>query len=273
MADPERSTELLWGTGARRGLSLERIVRAAVELADAEGLAAVSMRRLAERLGFTTMALYRHVPGKTELLDLMRDAVHDEHEPSGAEGAAEWRAELETWARREREAYRRHPWLVETVDVRHVPGPRAVAAFERGLEIVARTGLPPAEVVASVELLAGLAGSAARQSAVAARAERSTGVSDQEWWNRRDSLFVHFDRYPTLSRLYEQGAYDTPLDPFEFGLQRVLDGIEARVRDESRDESKCEVCGRPVERPAAGRPRSYCSPACRQRAYRARRSG
>ncbi|MFF5212853.1 TetR/AcrR family transcriptional regulator [Streptosporangium sp. NPDC000396] len=278
MANPERSTELLWGARSRRGLSLERIVRASIELADAEGLAAVSMRRVAERLGFTTMSLYRHVPGKTELVDLMRDEVMGEEEVSaGAGHRSGWRAGLEAWARAGLALYRRHPWLVESLDgSRRVPGPNAVASFERALDVVARTGLPPAEVVAVVTLVGGFVESAARQVVETARTERRTGVSEEEWWGARDSLFQHLDRYPTLSRIYREGGYDAPLDPFEFGLRRVLDGIEALIRDESRDEScdvtRCVVCGKTIDAAATGRPRDYCSRACQQRAYRMRKS-
>ncbi|GAA3740534.1 hypothetical protein HDA32_002614 [Spinactinospora alkalitolerans] len=142
---------------------------------------------------------------------------------------------------------------------------------ERALSIVARTGLPPAQVVAAVNLVGGFVDSAARQSAATARAQRRTGVSDEEWWQGRDSLFAHLDQYPTLSRLYREGAYDAPPDPFEFGLQRVLDGVEALVRDGIRDERECAVCGGPVAGSSAGRPRDYCSRACQQRAYRTRR--
>ncbi|TDQ47247.1 TetR/AcrR family transcriptional regulator [Actinorugispora endophytica] len=274
LTDPERSTELLWRAGARRGLSLERIVRAAVELADAEDLAAVSMRSLAERLGFTTMALYRHVRGKAELVALMRDEVmggwDSAADPSAAGG---WRAELEAWARRGLALHQRHPWLAESEDARHVPGPNAVAVFERALGAVADTGLPPAQVVAAVNLLGGFVDSAARQSAAALRARRRTGVSDEEWWRGRDSLFARLDRYPTLSRLYREGAYEAPPDPFDFGLQRVLDGIDTLIRDEKRDENVCRVCGAPVSAATSGRPRDYCSRACQQRAYRARKGG
>ena len=72
-----RSVELLWGQperpnrGPKPGLSVERIVRVAIEIADAEGLPAVSMQRVASEFGFTTMSLYRYVPGKNELIDLM----------------------------------------------------------------------------------------------------------------------------------------------------------------------------------------------------------
>ncbi|MBB6171676.1 AcrR family transcriptional regulator [Nocardiopsis mwathae] len=245
-----------------------------MELADTEGVAAVSMRRLAERLGYTTMALYRHVPGKAELLALMRDEVLGESaaEPGAVRRATGWRAELEAWAREGMALHERHPWLAETGDARQVPGPNAVAGFEHGLSIVAQTGLPPAQVVAAVNLVGGFVESTARQAAAAARAQERTGVSDEEWWSGRDSLFAHLDhRYPTLNRLYREGAYDAPPDPFEFGLQRVLDGVEALICDERRDEKECGACGRPVAVGPAGRPREYCSRACQQRAYRKRR--
>jgi AcrR family transcriptional regulator len=270
MPDPERSTELLWGARSRRGLSLERIVRAAIELADADGLAGVSMRRVAERLGFTTMSLYRHVPGKAELVDLMRDDVLRENPSAGTEQHLGWRAQLEAWARDALAVYRRHPWLVEITESRRIPGPNAVAAFERALALVAQTGLPPAEVVAVVTLVGGFVESAARQAVQTALTEQRTGVSDEQWWNARDSLFQHMDRYPTLSRIYQEGGYDTPLDPFEFGLQRVLDGIATLICDDIRDEKRCAVCGNAVDAAGRGRPRDYCSRACQQRAYRLR---
>ncbi|MEV0699785.1 TetR/AcrR family transcriptional regulator [Saccharopolyspora sp. NPDC050389] len=271
MADPERSTELLWQGESRRGLNLARIVRAAIELADDEGLAAVSMRRVAERLGFTTMALYRHVPGKAELVDLMRDEAMVGQATAGAGPEAGWRVELEAWARDGLALYRRHSWLVDVEGPRQVPGPNAVASFERALGAAARSGLPPAQVVAVVTLVGGFVESAARQLVEAARLERSSGVGHEEWWAGRTSLFDHLDRYPTLSRLYRDGGFDEPLDPFEFGLRRVLDGIEALMRDEIRDENACSVCGKPIEAPAKGRPRDYCSRACQQRAYRMRK--
>ncbi|MFI1825752.1 TetR/AcrR family transcriptional regulator [Streptomyces sp. NPDC020412] len=309
MADVERSTALLWGTGTRRGLSLERIVRCAVELADTEGLPAVSMRRLAERLGFTTMALYRHVPGKADLLALMRDAVMAELTPAEARTEARteapteapteisteistevasattggesrgWRADLEAWARASIELQQRHPWLADLGEERQIPGPHGVASFERALSVAARTGLPPAQVIAVVTLVGDFVDGAARKLALAARTEQRTGVSDEEWWGARSSLYDQLDeRYPTLTRLYEEGGYDAPLDPFEFGLRRVLDGVEALVaeagrqpeRNESRNVTRCATCGEPVEDSATGRPRTYCSPACRQRAHRRR---
>jgi AcrR family transcriptional regulator len=267
--DPDRGVELLWD--GRPALSLRAIVGAAVEVADAEGLAGLSMRKVAERLGFTTMSLYRHVPGRDHLVDLMRDAVLGDPPPPAPDHG--WRARLETFAQAEWDLRKRHPWLAEERGVRHVPGPNALAHYEHALAILADTGLTPAEVVAAVGLVARFVDAEASALVEAAQAERSTGVSDEEWWGARDTLFARFGRYPTLTSLWESGGFDQP-DPFGFGLARVLDGIEilVRQRDEKRDET-CRVCGTPVEQPTSGRPRAYCSRGCQQRAYRSRRSG
>ncbi|MFE2751396.1 TetR/AcrR family transcriptional regulator C-terminal domain-containing protein [Actinosynnema sp. NPDC059335] len=266
--DPDRSVELLWD--GRPGLSLPAIVAAAIEVADAEGLAGLSMRKVAERLGFTTMSLYRHVPGRAHLVDLMRDAVLGD--PPAPPADLRWRARLEVFARHAWELRKRHPWLAEERGARHVPGPNALAHFEHALAILADTGLTPAEVVASVGLVARFVDAEAAALVEAARAERDTGVGDEEWWGARDSLYAHFHAFPTLTRLWEAGGFDES-DPFGFGLARVLDGIEILIerREVKRDET-CRVCGAPVEQPASGRPRAYCSRACQQRAYRHRRS-
>ncbi|MEU8142111.1 TetR/AcrR family transcriptional regulator [Nonomuraea sp. NPDC048901] len=298
--DPDDGVELLWREGdvePRPGLSLSRIVRTAIELADAEGLEGLSMRKVADRLGFTTMSLYRHVPSRDHLLDLMRDAVmgspgavpserggqgrravaekaDGQVRGAGAEEAGGWRARLEACAREGWRLRERHPWLAEVRGTRRVPGPNAVAHYEYMLSAVSGTGLTPAEMIAVVGLVARFVDSEALRLAEVARTERLSGVSEEEWWGSRDTLYARLERYPTLTRLWEEGGYDEPEDPFEFGLRRVLDGIEMLVqeRDETRDET-CQICGAPVERAASGRPRAYCSRACQQRAYRKRKSG
>jgi AcrR family transcriptional regulator len=294
--DPDRTVELLWrerGRGdSRQGLSVDRIVRAAVETADAEGLEGLSMRRVAERLGFTTMSLYRHVQGKEQLVDLMCDAVAGEKarpdaggggsgagadgESRGAADGGGWRDRLEAWARGGWELHRRHPWLAEVPGTRHVPGPNTIADYEYALSTVAGTGLAPSEMVAVVGLVGRFVAGEAVRLAETARVERHTGVSEEAWWGARDSLFERLGCHPVLTAVWEEGGYDRPEDPFEFGLQRVLDGVEALIRaksDKTSDEKvACAVCGTAVVQPASGRPRAYCSQACRQRAYRDRRA-
>ncbi|RSN45875.1 TetR family transcriptional regulator [Amycolatopsis sp. WAC 04197] len=278
--DPERAIELLWGTSEpeRPGLSLGRIVAAAVEVADAEGLASLSMRKVAERFGTTTMSLYRYVPGKAELVELMRDAVYGEFPMESSDGLG-WRAGLERWARRAREMYDRHPWLVHSAGSRRLPGPNIMAGYDHALDVASRSGLAPAQVIAVVNLVGGFVESAARQAGEAAELQRRTGVTHERWWSERESLFERLDRYPALERLWKAGGMDAPLDAFEFGLRRTLDGIEALIQSQGSevisDENgggECVVCGKPLDGGGRGRPRDYCSRACQQRAYRRRQS-
>ncbi|GAB3441807.1 TetR/AcrR family transcriptional regulator [Actinophytocola sediminis] len=275
-ADPDHGLELLWREREqepRPGLSLARIVRAAIELADADGLDGLSMRKVAERLGFTTMSLYRHVPGRDQLVDLMLDAVHAETAPITTDG--DWRTRLASCARAGWELRRRHPWLAEVRGSRHLPGPNVIATYDRMLGTVADAGLAPAQVVAAVNLVGRFVDAEALALVEIARQERNSGVSESAWWGARDALYQRLGRYPALTALWEAGGYDEPVDPFEFGLARVLDGIAALIaehRDEIRDVT-CLMCGNPVPQPASGRPRVYCSRACQQRAYRQRRRG
>ncbi|MEV3984478.1 TetR/AcrR family transcriptional regulator [Nonomuraea sp. NPDC049758] len=302
--DPDHGVELLWRDAEREprpGLSLGRIVRAAVELADAEGLEGLSMRKVADRLGFTTMSLYRHVPGRDQLVDLMRDEVLGEALVTASDGpdaasdgpdaasdgpdaasdgpdAASdadggWRGRLEEAARRAWELRMRHPWLAEVRGSRHLPGPNAVAHYDHMLGALTGTALRPSEVVAVVGLLGRFVDAEALLLAETRREERRSGVSEEEWWGARGSLYERLDRYPALSRLWETGGWDDPEDSFTFGLRRLLDGVEMliRERDESRDE-RCPECGTLLQTAPSGRPRVYCSRACQQRAYRKRRS-
>ncbi|MFI7633294.1 TetR/AcrR family transcriptional regulator [Nonomuraea sp. NPDC049400] len=276
--DPDHGVELLWRAREREprpGLSLGRIVQAAIELADAEGLAGLSMRKVADRLGFTTMSLYRHVPGRDQLVDLIVDEVMGEH-PDDVPSAEGWRARLEAGARQAWRIRRRHPWLGEVRGTRHLPGPNGVAHYDYMLSTLIDTALTPSEVIAVVGVVGRFVDAEALLLLETQREERRSGVSEQEWWGARDTLYERLDRYPAISHLWTAGGWDAPEDSFEFGLRRLLDGVEALVnsRDESRDETQhCEECGRPLEPGVSGRPRVYCSRACQQRAYRKRKSG
>ncbi|MEU1806508.1 TetR/AcrR family transcriptional regulator [Streptomyces sp. NPDC019937] len=288
-ASAVRGLELLWGLGERPkqgrrpAFTLEQIVRTAVGIADAEGLAAVSMRRVAERLGCIAMSLYRYVPGKAELLDLMTDSVMGEVPPADAAPGG-WRIRLEQSARADWTLYHRHPWILRLPAGRPALGPHGLAWYESVLRVLTMTGLPPAAWVNVFDLVDAYVRGAARDSLDAAAVERHSGLTDEQWWAARthfwDAVFVPA-RYPVLASLRAAGALNHPRDRgFEFGLQRVLDSVEAFVRnhphgrDETmrRDETRCAQCGAPVPRPTTptGRPRIYCSDACRQRAYRAR---
>ena len=247
--DPQRSLDLLWGAtkaptrGPKPGLSVEQIVRAAIELADADGLAALSMRRVADRLGVGAMSLYTYIPGKAELLDVMMDTIFAEEAlPDAATG--DWRARLELHARENWGLYQRHPWVLQVSGVRAWLGPNELALFEAALASVAGLGLRGREMVSVVSLVGGYVKGAARAAAEATQAAEQTGETDNEWWEAREPLLAkYFDagRYPTSVAVYTMGGFEqssndheyltqNAMDDFEFGLQRVLDGIATFVQ-------------------------------------------
>jgi AcrR family transcriptional regulator len=245
--DPTRTMALLWGArkrpsrGPKPGLSVEEIVREAIETADEEGLAALSMRRVAERLGISTMSLYTYVPGKGELIDLMLDTVMGEAaKPNDAAGG--WRERLEMVARENRALYRRHPWLLHVVAASRPPlGPNVIAKYDHELRAVEGIGLTEVEMDSVLTLVLGHVEGTARRAVEASQAEKRTGMTDDEWWSANAPLLEKVfdaDRYPTAARVGAAAgaAYEAAYDPehaFEFGLQRVLDGIEALVRARS----------------------------------------
>ncbi|PRX49896.1 TetR family transcriptional regulator [Prauserella shujinwangii] len=240
--DPRRSIELLWGVqerprrGPKPRLDVEGIVAKAIAVADAEGLAAVSMRRIAGELGVTAMSLYGYVPGKAELVDVMVDRVYGEltepeTEPPG------WRAALEAVARRSWDLYLRHPWLLQVAASRPLLGPNFIAKYDQELRAVAGTGLSPIEMELVVTLVGNYVHGAVRGAIEAAEAEQRTGLTDDAWWERYAPLLEKVfdaDRYPTAAVVgpvagEEMGAGD-PARAFEFGLERLLDGVEVLVR-------------------------------------------
>jgi len=236
-----RTLELLWGAGKqpgrgpKRGLSVERIVEAAMGIADEEeGLEALSMRRVADRLGVGVMTLYTYVPGKAELTELMLDAVLGEVEwPNGAEGG--WRAELELYARESWRLYHRHPWMLQLPLSRGLLGPNQTAVLDSALHVVSGVGLTEREMVSVFFVVVGYVQGAARIAVDQARSEHATGVTDEQWWSNYGGLMSEYtadaERYPTLAGLSSSAwTIDGSEAEFEFGLQRVLDGIEAFIR-------------------------------------------
>ncbi len=246
--DIARSLELLWGTGERPsrgpkpGLTLDRIVTAAVAVADAEGLAAVSMRRLSTELGTGTMSLYRYVPGKAELLDLMLDRVLGEPLPTDTEHPveappADWRASIDVMARTYLDNLRRHPWLLKINQARTVLGPSALRGLELSLTALRSMGLRDPELISVIITVNSFVEGLARTRADAAEAVRETGLSDQEFW---DDQRPYLERamlsgaYPMMASLSED-AFSAEFDHFEFGLRRLIAGFEALVEERTAD--------------------------------------
>lgn len=236
----ERAMGLLWGVreesvrGPKRGLSVEGMVEAAVGLADEEGLEALSMRRVADRLGVGAMSLYTYVPGKAELVELMVDAVLGE--ASLPDGAGGWREGMEQFARESWEISHRHPWMLQTSSGRGLMGPNQAAMLDSVLGALAGVGLSEQEMIYVYLVVEGYVRGAAKTSIEAARVEKESGVTDEQWWSQYGPMVHRYtdpDRYPTLTGLTWDWAFGEGDDPFEFGLQRVLDGVGAFVRSRS----------------------------------------
>ncbi|MEZ3177225.1 TetR/AcrR family transcriptional regulator [Streptomyces pimonensis] len=235
--DLARTLDLLWGTsprpsrGPRPGLTLDRIVEAAVEVADREGIGALSMRRIATELGTGTMSLYRYVPGKAELLDLMLDRVQRPSEDPADLGDGGWRAALEALGRAALALYRRHPWLLEVNQSRPVLGPSALDGMEKVLSRIKPMGLSDPELLSAIIMIDGYVVGAARTQLYQEQAERGSGLTDAQFWEaQRPALEKAMDsgRYPVLAGLSED-TFGPDFDHFEFGLQRLLDGLEVFV--------------------------------------------
>jgi AcrR family transcriptional regulator len=232
--DARRSAKLLWrahespGRGPKPRLDLDQIVRTAMNVADSEGLHALSMRKVAEQLGVGTMSLYTYVPGKPELLELMLDQAL-----AGANelGDGTWRERIERIAHENWWRYHRHPWLLEIPTARQALGPNLVARYDHELSALDGVGLTDVEMDAVVNLVAGHVEGAARRALESACLERDATLPGR----RLDPV-----RFPTAMRVAATMAEEhneayAPEHSFEFGLIRVLDGVQALLGGRSSD--------------------------------------
>ncbi|MEO6236122.1 MAG: TetR/AcrR family transcriptional regulator [Vicinamibacterales bacterium] len=224
------------------GLSLARIVEAGLRVAAADGLAAVSMSRVASELGAATMSLYRHVSAKDELLAHMVDAAF-KTAPAESAGAEAWRAGLARWATAHLTVLRRHPWLVR-VPISGPPlMPNQVLWFERGLECLRGTHLAEREKPSVILLVNGFVRNEATLEAdlqIAARASGTPAEDAGAPYGRLLARLTDPDRFPAIHALLADRVFDgpgTPADDFRFGLERILDGVEilVRARADGRD--------------------------------------
>jgi AcrR family transcriptional regulator len=228
--------QLLWAPeqrparGPKPGLRRNQIVDAAIGIADREGLEALTMRRVASEIGSPVMSLYRHVPGKDELIELMLDAALGD--PPATDAKAGWRVQLTRWARACLARYRRHPWLPEAVVSRPPIGPNRLGWFDIALQAASGLGLAPRERVAVVLAVDSYVRGAAQVLASLERPASRTGISTAEWnaiYAQALEQVVTLERHPSLARLIAAGAFERSErrpDHFEFGLRRLLDGVE-----------------------------------------------
>ncbi len=239
--DPElrRRSELLWedrspGTrGPRPGVTPEDVVQMAIQIADDEGLAALTMHAVAARLGFTTMAIYRYFPNKEALYDAIVDAGIG-LPPRPSEPRGDWRAEVSQWAHAKRAMMCARPWLAKLPFIAAPHGPNWLSWLEALTQPLASMGLIPADVGQMISVVDGYTRGASDTSISLARA-RARGTSDEQW-----AAAVGADlgralgdpRFPAFAALLTAPSDGQPRsmdESFDFGLQRVLDGIQLYV--------------------------------------------
>ncbi|MGW7817177.1 TetR/AcrR family transcriptional regulator [Streptomyces puniciscabiei] len=230
--DPRTTLALLWGEqekptrGPKPKLTPQRIAAAAARLADREGLDAVSMSRVAGEFGVSAMALYRYVPGKTELVELMVEAVLAEGPDLSGTSEGDWRAAVREWTRQCARVYAAHPWLLgATAMRRQIMGPCQLGWLDAALAALEPTGLDGGRRHQVFLLLIGLVRNLAQQHS-------DHDEEREREWNRLSGelLARHADRFPALTKAVAEGAFEPDgTDPLDFGLDRIIDGIEALV--------------------------------------------
>ncbi len=238
--------DVLWGRrasgsrGPRRGLSIDAVVAAAIRLADADGLEGVSMARVAEELGFTTMSLYRYVSSKDELLQLMWNGSAQGAETLELEGNG-WRSRLRHWAIVQREMIDKHPWITQMPMAAPPLAPNSLRFVELGLGTLDGTGLTDGDKIRIIGLLSSYTLSEARMAYDAARAAARAGPPAGDdvqppQWSFEGVLRVLVDEQ-TFPRLYRL-AWSAPAssqpdvderEGFLFGVERILDGTQALI--------------------------------------------
>lgn len=245
-SDLQRSFDLLWGEhppasrGPKPGLTLEQIARAGIAIADDQGLDAVSMRAIAERLGFTTMSLYRYVPSKNALLAVILETAMADALPRINDRSGPWRERLAHWARESRDIFRRHPWMQQVAIPSALLGPTRIAWIEAGLDTVADLHLTPPDMLEAVLAVYAYVYGVARLNQDW-RDDPDTGWAADSWLMRRISQDGRFPHMQALLRsgFMDEPATEAPEDPyadtdFEFGLNCLLDGIATRASASTR---------------------------------------
>ncbi|CAM3796037.1 TetR/AcrR family transcriptional regulator [Kibdelosporangium persicum] len=255
----KRTMALLWrahgvieekvSPGPKQQLSVDEIVEAAIELADSEGMPAVSMRTVGKLLGRSGMALYTYVPSKSELVDLMYDHALGEL-PTEYDLSVGWRQAVVAWAHDYWAFFLRHPWVLQVSSARPVLGPNEFASVDTLVRLLDGIGLPALRQRRIVGTLTNFVRGAARMIAESRQAPGATGVSDDEWWYARSAALQEVvpdlaERFPSVIRVESEGATpsdeddDTPYlereatATFKAGLTVLLDGIETAITQSS----------------------------------------
>jgi AcrR family transcriptional regulator len=238
--DPQRSLELLWREfgpqqskpGPKPKLTVERIVEAAIAVADREG-SCFGMRSVSAELGVGAMTIYRYVPGKRELVDLMVDRLSRIGAGAPDLGTLDWRDGLELVAEGTWEVYRDHPWLLEINQKRPVLGPDSLAGYDFVLAAFAAHDLPDKEINLVTTAVMNIVTGTARQYLIRDSAEEQPETAEEDWWRAQAPYLEHAvdsGRYRHLGRFSDPKAWDiTGHDAMRYALDRFLDGLAPRM--------------------------------------------
>ncbi len=234
----------LWGIpessrlGRPAALDVNRVVAAAVKIADRDGLGGVTLPKVAKSLGVTGMSLYRHVGSKDELLTLMADSAMGVPPEMDVD---DWREGLRSWAFAQRAVFQRRPWLTRVPVSGPPSGPNQIAWMEAGLAVLSRTRLDWAHKVGILLLISGYVVQSVRQydELVASRAEGQGQADAERDYGRALARLIQPERFPETARLlssalFEASPSDTPdvtiADAdFSIGLELILDGVAVRI--------------------------------------------
>ncbi|MEU2288028.1 TetR/AcrR family transcriptional regulator [Streptomyces sp. NPDC013178] len=209
-------------------LSRERIVEAAIGLADADGLGGVSLRKVAAVLGAGPMRLYGYIDTKEELFDLMVDAVYGEIQLP--EPTSDWRSDMRAIAHETWSCALRHEWFAELLGGRPHLGPNALRYLE--VSFAAFGDRDVDTVMVAFGALNSYIVGALRTALAELNAERATGMTEDEWRLTRSpylTRMVATGRYPALAKIMAETSYPDPAAVFDTGLDVLLDGIAARL--------------------------------------------
>ncbi len=231
-----RRSELLWEDrsrptrGPKPAFTPDDVVQVAIQIAEADGLAAVTMHAVSAQLGYTTMAIYRYFPNKEALLDAIVDAAMGAP-PRASEPRDDWRADVARWAHAKRAMLCARPWLAELPFVAAPHGPNWLSWVEAVVEPLSRIGLNPVDTGEMLSVIDGYTRGASDTAISLARA-RARGTSDAEWTAAvgadlgRAIGDARFPAFAALITAPSGGHPRTMEESFDFGLQRLLDGIE-----------------------------------------------
>lgn len=237
MGEPglSRGIRALWGVDSkpRRGpkptVTVVEIASAAMEIADADGLEAVTMAAVAGRLGLTTMALYRYVDSRRDLIAVAADTALGSPPPRSRRTG--WRRQVEEWARAEFAQLQAHPWVLDIILEGPPSGPNTIAWMDSGMQAIGSTGLDSQSAASALLVVDGFVRSTVTQA-------RQYG--DGTGWARALATVVTEDEFPAVSGALDAGTFDDDDETFPseqdvgFGLRLVLDGIDSLVRSAKR---------------------------------------